>query len=94
MVNAVSSFSAQPLVWMFNIGLSITTMSFLYVAYLIMRKILFNDTLVGFTSMMALIMLTLGILTTGLGIIGIYLGKVFTQVQNRPTYIIKDIFRS
>lgn len=91
MVNAVSSFSAQPLVWMFNIGLTITTLSFLYVIYLIIRKILFDDALLGFTSMVALTTLSLGIMTTGMGVIGIYLGKVFTQVQNRPTYIIKDV---
>jgi putative glycosyltransferase len=42
---------------------------------------------------MAVITLSLGILTTAMGIVGIYLGKVFTQVQNRPTYIIRDIYR-
>lgn len=94
MVNAVSSFSSQPLVWMFNIGLTITTLSFLYVFYLVLRKIFFDDALLGFTSMVALTTLSLGIMTTGLGIIGIYLGKVFTQVQNRPTYIVKDVHRS
>ena len=93
MVNAVSSFSAQPLVWMFNVGLTITAFSFLYVSYLVVRKVLFDDALLGFTSMVALTTLSLGILTTGLGIIGIYLGKVFTQVQNRPTYIVKDVHR-
>ena len=94
MVNAVSSFSAQPLVWMFNIGLTITTLSFLYVFYLVSRKVLFDDALLGFTSMIALTTLSLGIMTTGMGVIGIYLGKVFTQVQARPTYIIKDIYRN
>ena len=93
MVNAVSSFSAQPLVWMFNVGLTITTLSFLYVFYLVLRKIFFDDALLGFTSMVALTTLSLGIMTTGLGVIGIYLGKVFTQVQNRPTYIVKDVYR-
>ena len=93
MVNAVSSFSAQPLVWMFNIGLTITAFSFIYVSYLVVRKVLFDDALLGFTSMVALTTLSLGIMTTGLGIIGIYLGKVFTQVQNRPTYIVKDVHR-
>ena len=93
MVNAVSSFSAQPLVWMFNIGLTITACSFLYAFYLIARKILFDDALLGFTSMLALTTLSLGVMTTGMGVIGIYLGKVFTQVQNRPTYIVKDVYR-
>lgn len=93
MVNAVSSFSSKPLVWLFNAGALITLASFGYVTYLLGRKLLFNDALLGFTSMMAMLALTLGIVTTGLGLLGIYLGKVFNQVQNRPTYIVRDIYR-
>lgn len=93
MVNAVSSFSSQPLVWLFNAGAMITLASFTYVAYLVMRKLMFGDSLLGFTSLMAFTSFSLGILTTAIGIVGIYLGKVFNQVQNRPTYIIKDIHR-
>jgi putative glycosyltransferase len=93
MVNAVSSFSSRPLVWLFNAGVAITMASFSFVAYLVLRKLLFGDALMGFTSLMGMLALTLGILTTGLGLVGIYLGKVFNQVQNRPTYIIRDIHR-
>lgn len=93
MVNAISSFSAKPLTWMFHIGWGITLLSFCYVLYLVMRKLLFGDALLGFTSLAAMVALSLGIVTTGLGLLGIYLGKVFTQVQNRPTYIVRDIHR-
>jgi putative glycosyltransferase len=93
MVNAVSSFSAQPLVWLFNIGITITLLSFSFAFYLIFRKLFFDDALLGFTSVMTVMMLSLGILTTAIGVVGIYLGKVFNQVQNRPTYIIRDIYR-
>jgi putative glycosyltransferase len=93
MVNAVSSFSAQPLIWLFNTGITITLLSFSFAFYLVLRKLLFDDTLMGFTSVMAVITLSLGILTTALGVVGIYLGKVFNQVQNRPNYIVKDIHR-
>ena len=93
MINAVSSFSAQPLIWLFNIGVAITLLSFSFAFYLVLRKLLFDDTLMGFTSVMAAIMLSLGILTTAIGVVGVYLGKVFSQVQNRPTYIVKDIYR-
>ena len=92
-VNAVSSFSSKPLVWLFNAGLCITLLSFSYVAYLVLRKLLFDDTLIGFTSVMAMVVMSLGITTTALGLVGIYLGKVFNQVQNRPTYIVKDVYR-
>lgn len=93
MINAVSSFSSKPLVWLFNMGLGITFSSFSYVLYLITRKILFDDAVLGFTSMMAMMALTLGIITTSLGLVGIYLSKIFNQVQNRPNYIIRDIHR-
>jgi putative glycosyltransferase len=93
LVNAVSSFSAQPLVWLFYAGLVITTLSFSYGVYLVSRKLLFDDALLGFTSLMALMAFSLGVLTTAVGIVGIYLGKVFKQVQDRPNYIVKDIFR-
>lgn len=93
MVNAVSSFSAKPLTWLFNAGVVITLLSFAYAAYLVLRKLIWGDALIGFTSMMAMMALTLGVLTTGLGLIGIYLGKVFAQVQNRPTYIIREVHR-
>jgi putative glycosyltransferase len=93
MVNAISSFSSRPLSWMFNAGVAITALSFCYVMYLVARKLLFDDALVGFTSLMALIALALGITTTGLGLLGIYLAKVFNQVQSRPVYIVRDLHR-
>lgn len=94
MVNAVSSFSSQPLIWLFNAGVIITLASFSYVAYLIARKLFFGDALLGFTSVMALMAFSLGILTTSVGVVGIYIGKIFNQVQNRPTYIVKDVHRA
>jgi putative glycosyltransferase len=94
MVNAVSSFSSRPLTWMFNAGVAMTLLSFGYVLYLVVRKLFFGDSLLGFTSIMAMQAMTLGVLTTGIGLLGIYLGKVFNQVQQRPTYIVRDIHRS
>ena len=93
MVNAVSSFTSKPLVWLFNMGVIITTLSFSYAVFLVFRKLVYGDALLGFTSMMAMMAMSLGILTTALGLIGIYLGKVFNQVQSRPTYIIRDVRR-
>jgi putative glycosyltransferase len=94
MINAVSSFSSKPLLWLFNAGLVVTVVSFCYVLYLVMRKALFGDALLGFTSLMGFMAMSLGISTTALGLIGIYLGKVFNQVQNRPTFIVRDIHRA
>lgn len=91
MVNAVSSFSSRPLTWMFNAGVVMTLSSFAYVVYLVARRLLFGDALLGFTSIMAMMAMTLGVLTTGIGLLGIYLGKVYNQVQARPTFIVRDV---
>ncbi len=93
MATAISSFSSRPLTWLFNIGLLITAASFAYVLFLVFRKLVFDDTLVGFTSVMGLVALSLGIMTTAVGLVGIYLGRVFNQVQNRPTFIVRDVQR-
>ena len=93
MVTAVSSFSSKPLTWLFNAGVVITAASFAYVIYLLFRKLMFDDALIGFTSLMGLMSLSLGIITTALGVVGIYLGKVFNQVQGRPNYIVRDLHR-
>lgn len=93
MVTALSSFSSRPLVWLFNIGVLITMASFALVAWLVLRKLVWGDVLSGFTSLMALLALNLGITTTALGLVGIYLGKVFNQVQGRPNVIVREVHR-
>jgi putative glycosyltransferase len=93
MLTAVSSFSTRPLTWLFNLGCATTLASFGYGAYLLFRRLAFNDTLVGFTSIMGLMTLGLGLLFMGLGLVGIYLGKVLEQVRGRPRYIVRDVHR-
>lgn len=93
MLQAVTSFSGKPLEYLFYFGLIISFLSFIFIAYLIGVKIVYNDAVqLGWTSIVAINVLILGILSTFLGLIGIYLFKIFKQVQNRPNFIIKKIY--
>lgn len=93
-VNSVTSFSPAPLKGIFYMGLVITIFSLTFAGYIIVNKILFpNEISLGWTSILASISFSLGIITLCLGVIGIYLSKIFSQVQNRPLYFIKDIHR-
>ncbi|NOS85102.1 MAG: glycosyltransferase family 2 protein [Ignavibacteria bacterium] len=93
-VNSVTSFSPAPLKGIFYMGLVITLFSLSFAGYIVINKILFPDEIsLGWTSILASISFSLGIITLCLGIIGIYLSKIFSQVQNRPLYFIKDIHR-
>ncbi|MTE27380.1 glycosyltransferase family 2 protein [Winogradskyella ouciana] len=93
MIQAVTSFSGKPLEYLFYLGLFITLMSILSIIYLFIKKIIYgNEIYLGWTSLVVINILILGIISTFLGLIGIYLFKVFKQVQNRPNVIIRKIY--
>jgi len=92
MVQAVTSFSGKPLELLFYFGLLVSSFSFLFVIYLVLIKLIYsNEVQLGWTSIIAINMMILGIVSTFLGLIGIYIFKIFKQVQGRPNYIIKKI---
>lgn len=93
MIQAVTSFSGKPLEYLFYMGLLITCGSLLSIVYLILKKLVYGDVVqLGWTSLIAINILILGVISTFLGLIGIYLFKIFRQVQNRPNSIIKKIY--
>ncbi len=93
MVQAITSFSGKPLEYLFYFGISVSVFSFLFLIYLIIKKIYFGPAIqLGWTSIVAINILILGILSTFLGLIGTYLFKVFRQVQGRPNYIIQKAY--
>lgn len=93
MLQAITSFSGKPLEWLFYIGVTISFFSFLFLVYLAIQKIIHQDEVqLGWTSIVAINVLILGIISTFLGLIGIYIFKIFKQVQGRPNSIIKKIY--
>ena len=93
MVNALTSFTAYPLKLVFRLGVCITFGSMSIVCYLVARKILFPDSLLlGYPSILASIFFSLGILMSSLGVIGVYLEKVYLQSKGRPLYVIANTY--
>ena len=92
LINSVTSFSSKPLVYIFNIGLVITSISFLFILKLIFDKIFLNISFEGWTSIIVSIWFFGGLIILLLGIIGIYLSKIFIEVKNRPYTIVKKIY--
>lgn len=93
MLQAITSFSGKPLEWLFYFGILISFFSFLFIIYLGIQKIIHQgEVQLGWTSIVAINVLILGIISTFLGIIGIYIYKIFRQVQGRPNAIIKKVY--
>lgn len=93
LVNSITSFSNAPLINIFYLGICISFFSFFYIAYIIFHWVFFDKPLSGWTSVMASIWMLGGLLTSSVGIVGIYLSKIFSETKNRPYSIIRHIYR-
>lgn len=92
-VNSVTSFSNAPLIWIFYIGISISLISLLYTINLILNWIYWEKPLIGWTSVMASIWLLGGLVISFVGVLGIYLSKIFIETKKRPYTIVRNIYK-
>jgi putative glycosyltransferase len=92
LVNAITSFSNKPLVLIFYLGCFIVLVSSIAAIDLIVRKLFFGALLEGWASLIVSIWLLGGLTIFCLGVIGIYLAKVFIEVKQRPYTIVKQTY--
>src|SRR6266849_2699835 len=91
-VNAIAAFSNKPLVLIFYVGSIIIIVASVAAFYLIIRRVFWGVLLEGWASLIVSIWLLGGITIFCIGVIGIYLAKVFTETKQRPYTIIRDIY--
>jgi len=89
-LNAIISQTNKPLKISIKFGFLMSSFSMLYLIYLIVRKI-YLDIPMGWTSIMVSIFFIGGLTFANLGLIGLYVGKIYDEVKNRPIYIIKEV---
>lgn len=87
----ILSFSERPLKVAVTFGLLVTLSSIIMSIWLIIGVLNFNFSVLGWPSIMTSIFFLGGSILTVLGIIGIYLGRVFNQVKSRPLYIVDKV---
>jgi putative glycosyltransferase len=92
LVNSVTSFSSLPLVLTFYTGALISISAVAYISYLIFRYVFISAPPDGYTSLIASIWLFSGLIIFFLGIQGIYIAKVFSEVKGRPNTIIRHVY--
>lgn len=86
----IVSYSNKPLKMCVQFGFFMTFIAFCYGFWLVIRYFLFDYTPAGWTSVMVSLFFLSGILLFGMGILGIYIGRIFNQVKERPLYVVKD----
>lgn len=88
-LSGVTSFSVKPLYFAAYLGLFFSLLSLLYIPYVI-YAFLSKTEISGWASLIMTVVFFGGLQLSILGIMGIYLGKIFTQVKERPLYVIKS----
>jgi putative glycosyltransferase len=92
LVNSVTSFSNVPLIGIFYIGVAISLIAGAYTVYLLSYWMFFAKPLSGWTSVMASIWLLGGLVISFIGVVGIYLSKIFSETKRRPYTIVRQIY--
>jgi putative glycosyltransferase len=88
-VNAVTSFSNRPLVYIFYLGAAVVTVSSIAALALMVRTLVIGTGVAGYASLIVSIWLLGGLTLFSLGIVGVYLAKVFTETKDRPYTVVR-----
>lgn len=94
LVNAVTSFSNTPLVLIFYLGLVILIVTLCYSTLIVYRYVFVSQPPDGYTSLILSLWLLAGLVIFSIGVLGIYLAKIFSEVKQRPYTIIRDVYTS
>ncbi len=91
-LNSVTSFSNVPLVLIFYLGMIVTLISLSAALFTFVAKLFFIDFELGWPSLIISIWLLSGLTFSCLGIIGMYLSKIFIETKDRPYTIIRQSY--
>lgn len=89
-IDSIVSQSNKPLKLSIKFGFIVSFLSLLYGGLLILRYFMFSITVEGWTSVMVSIYFIGGLLFANMGILGLYIGKIFDETKNRPIYIVQE----
>ena len=86
----LTSFSAAPLRLWIGIGALISFLALVYGAYVIIDTVVYGNAVSGWPTLTVALMLFSGIQLLSIGILGEYIGRIFTEVKQRPLYVITE----
>ena len=87
-LEGITSFSTFPLrVWTY-LGFLAAAFSLLYAIWMVVDKLLWGNAVPGYPSLMTAILFLGGVQLMGIGVLGEYIGRIYTESKNRPRYVV------
>jgi glycosyltransferase involved in cell wall biosynthesis len=91
-LNGLTAFSVKPLRVASLLGAVVAGCGFAFAAYLVIQRLLRPEIVAGYSSIMATLLITSGIIMLLLGLIGEYLGRVYICINAAPQYVVRDSY--
>jgi glycosyltransferase involved in cell wall biosynthesis len=88
--DGIIAFSNKPLIMSSVAGAAVFGLSILYLIIIVIKTILWGEPVAGFPTLACLILMLSGIQLLGIGILGQYLAKNYTESKGRPVYVVKE----
>lgn len=92
MMDGVTSFSSRPLLLIMASGSLIAFLSLVYALFLVFRKVFFQSVISGWTSVMVSIWLMSGLIIFSVGVVGVYVSKIFNETKDRPISVVRKVY--
>jgi glycosyltransferase involved in cell wall biosynthesis len=90
-LDGIFSFSTIPLrIWTY-VGATAALLASIYGAIIIVRTMLHGVDVPGYASLLVVVLFMGGLNLIGLGILGEYIGRIFTESKQRPLYLVRDL---
>lgn len=90
-VNGFTSFSVMPLRIASYGGVFVAILGFLYAVYTIIAKIIDPNRVIGWSSIIAILLILGGFILIVLGMVGEYIGRIYISLNNSPQYVIRTV---
>jgi dolichol-phosphate mannosyltransferase len=91
--DTILSYSDRPLKLMIRLGFFISIISMAIASYYLIKYLAGKILVSGYTSIILSIWFLGGLIILNLGVLGLYISKIFTGIKNRPLYIIDRVFK-
>lgn len=91
-IDGILNFSTSPMKLSLYVGSTISTLSFIYLIYIIIKTLILGKDIPGFASIMSVMLLLGGVILVLLGLIGEYVARIYIETKRRPIYVSKIKF--
>jgi len=88
---AITSFSALPLRLSIVVGVMFSAMAFIYLVWALYASVMLQRVVPGWTSIIALQSLSVGVILLSLGLIGEYIANIYEESKKRPLYVVQAL---